>query len=77
MRPVGKRRRRGARSGGYTAGPPGARVREPRAMGWFHSDTDTTDPNFRSDTSAFTAMPHFASVITLLVFHRKCSVGCV
>ena len=77
MRLVGKRRRRGARSGGYTAWPPGARVREPRAMGCFHSDTDTTDPNFRSDTSAFTALPRFANVITLLVFRRKCNVRCV
>ena len=46
MRFVGKRRRRGARSGGYTAWPPGARAREPPAMGCFHSDTDTTDPTF-------------------------------
>ena len=51
MRLIGKRRRRGARSGGYTAWPPGAWAREPRAMGCFHSDTDTTDPNFRSATT--------------------------
>ena len=61
MRLVGKRRRRGARSGGYTAGPPGARAREPRAMGCFHSDTDTTDPNFRSAT-------------TLCKFYNACKV---
>ena len=46
MRLVGKRRRRGARSGGYTAWPPGAWAREPRAMGCFHSDTDTTGHTF-------------------------------
>ena len=25
----------------------------------------------------FAALPHFASVITLLIFHRKCNVRCV
>ena len=32
---------------------------------------------FHSDASAFTALPHFASVIALLVFHRACDVWCV
>ena len=32
---------------------------------------------FRSDASAFTGIPRFASVIALLVFHRRCDVWCV
>ena len=42
-----------------TRGPQAARARAPRAMGCFHSDA-----------SAFTAIPHFASVITL----AKCGI---